>query len=58
MTTNNTENVEVTNKKQKHNNEIDKLLGPLNEIALKGQKTELKERINLKHLLPRYSNYW
>ena len=29
----------------KHNNELDKVLSSLNEISLKGQKTNLKEKI-------------
>jgi len=42
----------------KHNSELDKLLGPLNEIALKGQKVELKEKLNLEQLFPGVFNYW
>jgi carbonic anhydrase len=42
----------------KHNNELDKILTSLNEISLKGQKTNLKEKLNLRNLFPNFSNYW
>ena len=34
------------------------MLGSLNEILLKGQKTIIKETLSLKSLFPRYSRYW